>query len=143
MVYKIALWKADIQKRGTNPGGNLDEVDLSLFSGTDVEDDAGEDSASSEDGMNAIRKDLERQKQVSPPSSPKENRYLTGFMRSPDKQQAVAQAKQALDEDSISLHSSFKQADNESSAEKQGQRTGDVTGHGGSMSVQHGSPAFP
>jgi hypothetical protein len=94
-------------------------VDLSLFSGTDVKDDAGEDSASSEDGMNAIRKDLERQKQVSPPSSPMENKkYLSGFMKSPDKQQAEAQAKQASDEDSISLPSSFKQANNGSSAKK-------------------------
>jgi hypothetical protein len=63
-------------------------VDLSLFSGTDVEENSGEDSDSSEDGMKAIRDDLERQKQVSPPSSPMQNKYLTGFMRSPDKQQA-------------------------------------------------------
>jgi hypothetical protein len=136
VAYRNALLKAGIEKWGTNHGGSLGQVDLSILSGIDVEDDAGEDSASSEDGMNAIRKDLERQKQVSPPTSPKENRYLTGFMRSSDKQQAVAQAKQALDEDSISLPSSFKQAGNGSSAEKQGQRTGDVTGHGGSMSVQ-------
>ncbi len=53
-----------------------------------------------------------------------------------------AQAKQALDKDSFSLLSSSEQAGDSSSSKKQGQRTGDVTGHGGSMSVQHGSPSL-
>ncbi len=61
-------------------------------------------------------------------------------MKSSDKQQPDAQAKQALDKDPISLPSPLKQAENRASAKKQGQKTGDVTGHGGSMSVQHGSP---
>ncbi len=60
LAYKIALRKAGIKKGGTKDSGNLGEVDLSLFSETDVEDNSGEDSASSEDGMKAIRDDLER-----------------------------------------------------------------------------------
>ena len=31
VAYGIALWKADNQKRGINPGGSLDAVDISLF----------------------------------------------------------------------------------------------------------------
>ncbi len=139
LVYKIALWEADVKKKGNNPGGNLGEVDLSFISGTDVEENSGEDSDSSEDQTKAIRNDLERQKQVTPSTSPLQNKYFAGFMKSSGKQQSDAPAKQAPDEDSISLPSSYTQADNGSSAEKQGQRTGDVTGHGGSMSVQHGS----
>ncbi len=30
LAYRIALWKADSQKRGINPGSNLDAVDISL-----------------------------------------------------------------------------------------------------------------
>jgi hypothetical protein len=141
LKYKLALWEADVKKMGSNPGGNLGNVDLSSLSETDDEEDSGEDTDSSDDGMKVIADDLERQKKVSPPSSPKENRYLVGFMKSSDKQPQDAQAKQALDKDPISLFSPLEQAVNEASAKKQGQRTGDVTGHGGSMSVQHGS--FP
>ncbi len=94
------------------------------------------------DGIKAIRDDLVRQRQISPPRSPKENRFLPGFMKSPDKQPQDAQAKQALDKDSIFLISLLEQAGNGSSAKKQGQRTGDVPGHGGSMSVQLGSPSL-
>jgi hypothetical protein len=47
LAYNIALWKADSQKRGINPGSNLDAVDISLSSETDDEDNSGEDSDSS------------------------------------------------------------------------------------------------
>jgi hypothetical protein len=54
-----ALWKADVKKKYNNPGGNSGEVDISLLSGTDVEGNIGEDSDSSEDGMEAMRDNLE------------------------------------------------------------------------------------
>jgi hypothetical protein len=73
MAYGIALWKAESLKRGINPGSSLDAVDISLSSETDDKNDSGEDSDSSEDGMQVIRNDLLRQGQVSPPSFPKEN----------------------------------------------------------------------
>ncbi len=69
MAYGIALWKADDQKRGINPGSSLNTVDISLSSETDNKDDSGEDTDSSEDGIQAIRDDLSRQEQVSPPLS--------------------------------------------------------------------------
>ena len=53
-----------------------------------------------------------------------------------------ALAKQALDKDPISLFSSHDQAEDAALAKKHGQRTGDVQGHGGSMSVQHGSSSL-
>ncbi len=70
MAYGIALWKADNQKRGINLVRNLDAVNISLSSETDNKDNSGEDSDSSEDGVQGIRDDLMRQKQVFPPSSP-------------------------------------------------------------------------
>ncbi len=75
LAYRIALWKADCLKRGINPGSNLDAVDISLSSESDSKDSSGEESDSSADGMQAIRNDLLRQRQVSPPTSPKENEY--------------------------------------------------------------------
>jgi hypothetical protein len=54
-AYGIALWKADNQKRGINSGGSLGAVDISLSSETDDKGDSGEDSDSSEDGMQVIR----------------------------------------------------------------------------------------
>ncbi len=69
LAYGIALWKADSQKKGINPGSNLDAVDISHSSETDDKDISGEDSESSEDGMQVIRDDLLRQKQATPPSS--------------------------------------------------------------------------
>ncbi len=87
LAYGIALWKADSQKRGINPGSNLDAADISFSSETDDKDNSGEDSDSSEDGMQVIRNDLLRQRQVSPPSSPKENQFLAGLMKSPAKLQ--------------------------------------------------------
>ncbi len=118
-------------------------MDISLSLETDSEDGRGEDSNFSEDGMQVIRNDPLKQRQVSPSSSPySENKYLAGFMRSPDKTQTDAQAKQALDEDPLSLDSPFKQAVDSTSDERQGQKTGDVSGHDGSMSAQHGSPSF-
>ena len=139
LAYKIALWKADSQKRGVNQGNNLGSVDISLFSDTGDEDSSGEDSDSSEDGMQAIRNDLLRQKQVSSPTSPLQNKFLAGFMKSPDKPRTDAQAKQALDEDPFSLTPSVKQAEDSSLNEKQGQNTGNVTGHGGIKPSQRGS----
>ncbi len=130
------------EKKGINPGSNLDAVNISLSSETDGEDSSGEDSDSSLDGMQVIRNDLLRQKQVSPSTSPKENKYLAGFMKSPVKPQPDAQARQALDKDPFSLISPTKQAEDGSSDAKQGQRTGDVPGHGGSMSAPHGSLSF-
>jgi hypothetical protein len=88
--------------------------------------------------MQVIRKDLLRQRQVSPPSSPKENQFLTGLMKSPEKSQLDQQSKQALDKDPLSLRSPTKQAEKDSSNAKQGHRTGDVTGHGGSVSASLG-----
>ncbi len=73
VAYGIALWKADDQKRGIDPGGSLDAVDISLSSETDDKNDIGEDT---EDGTQVIRNDSLRPEQVSPPSSPKENRFL-------------------------------------------------------------------
>ena len=105
----------------------------------DDEEDSGTDSDSSEDGIKAIRDDLARQKQVQPPSSPKENRFLAGFMKPTQEQQQKVEAKRALDKDPISLIPPFVQAANEPSLEELGQTTGDVPGHGSSMAVQHGS----
>ena len=92
--------------------------------------------------MRAIRDDLARQKQVNPPSSPKENRFLAGFMKPSQQHQQQEQAKQALDKDPISLVPPFEQAANESSSNEPGQRTGDVPGHGSSVAVQHGSSSL-
>ncbi len=50
-AYGIALRKADNQKRGINPGGNLGAVDISFSSETDDQDNSGEDSDSSEDEL--------------------------------------------------------------------------------------------
>jgi hypothetical protein len=135
VAYGIALWKADNQKRGINPGSNLDAVDISFCSETEDKNNSGEDSDSSEDGMQVIRNDLLRQRQVSPPSSPKENQFLVGLMKSPAKLQLDQQSKQALDKDSLSLLSPTKQANKDSVEANQGRRTGDVTGHGGSVSA--------
>ncbi len=142
LAYRIALWKADSQKRGINPGSNQDAVNISLSSEADSEDSSGEDSDPSEDGMQAVRDVPLRKKQVSPSTSPKKNKYLTGFMKSPAKPQPDVQAKQALDKDPFSLISPTKQAERGSLDAKQGQRVGDVTGHGGIMSAQHGSPSL-
>jgi hypothetical protein len=60
LAYRIALWKADSQKRGINPGSNPDAVNISLSSEADSEDSSGEDSDPSEDGMQAERNDLLR-----------------------------------------------------------------------------------
>jgi hypothetical protein len=63
-------------------------------------------------------------------------------MKSPVKPQPDVQAKQALDKDPFSLISPTKQAENGSLDAKQGQRAGDVTGHGGSVCAPHGSPSL-
>ncbi len=113
-------------------------MDISLSSETDDKDNSGEDSDSSEDGMQVIRNDLLRQKQVTPPSCPKENQFLADFMKSPVKPQLNEQAKQALDKDPLSLISPTKQVEKGSSDAKQGHKTGDVMEHGGSVSASHG-----
>ena len=102
-AYKIALWKADSLKKGINPEQSWEAVDFSPVSDTYSEDSGQESSSSSEDGLEVIRKDLLRQKQVTSSSSPSENKYLAGFMRSPDKSQPDAQAKRALEKDPFSL----------------------------------------
>ncbi len=79
------------------------------------------------DGMQVIKNDLLRQRQVSPPSSPKENEFLAGLMKSPAKPQLDQQLKQALDKDSLSLLSPTKQAEKDPADANQGHRTGDVT----------------
>jgi hypothetical protein len=65
LKLKIALWEADVRKKGGNPGRNLDNVDLSSLDKKDDEEDSAEDSNSSDDGMKAMREDLERQRKVS------------------------------------------------------------------------------
>jgi hypothetical protein len=136
---ELLCWKQGSRRGGTNLG----EVDLSLHSGTDAEENNGEDSDASENNTKALRDDLERRNQVTPPSSPLQNKYLTGLMKSPEKRLADAQAKQALDEDPIySLSSSQNQVRSSLSALKAKSRAGDVTEHGGSMSAQHGSPSL-
>ncbi len=95
-TYGIALWKVDKQKRGINSGGNLGAVDISLSSETDDQNNSGEDSDSSEDGMQVIRDDSLRLEQVSPPSFPKENRFLAGLMKSPPKLQLEEHSRPAL-----------------------------------------------
>ena len=53
-----------------------------------------------------MMEDLEKQwPKVSPPSSPKQSEFLTGLMKSPDKQHAKAAAKLTLDEDPLFLPS--------------------------------------
>ncbi len=47
LKYKLALWEADVKKKGSNSGDNLGKVDLSSLSETDDEENSGEDSDSS------------------------------------------------------------------------------------------------
>jgi hypothetical protein len=137
-AYGIALWKAENQKRGINSGGSLGAVDISLSSETDDKGDSGEDSDSSEDGLQTIRDDLLRQGQVSPPPSPKANRFLASLMKSPPKLQLEEQSRQNLDKEPLSLVSPTNQARLDSKDANLGRRTGDVTGQGGSVSASLG-----
>ena len=98
------------QKRGINSGGSLGAVDISLSSETDDKGDSGEDFDSSEDGLQAIKDDLLRQGQVSPPPSPKANRFLASLMKSPPKLQLEEQSRQDLDKEPLSLVSPTNQA---------------------------------
>ena len=75
-AYKIALWKADSLKMGIITERSWEAVDFSPVSDTYSEDSGQESSSSSEDGLEVIRKDLLRQKQVASSSSPSENKYL-------------------------------------------------------------------
>ncbi len=113
-------------------------MDISFSSETDDKDNSGEDSDPSEDGMQVIRNDLLRQKQISPPSSSKDKQFLVGLMKSPAKLQLDEQSKQALDKEPLSLLSPTKQAEKGSSDAKQDHRAGDVTRHGGSVSASLG-----
>ena len=122
----------------------MDAEDISLSQESGSDDSSGEDSDSSEDGMQGMRSDLESQKQVSPSTFSKENEYLTSFMKPSVKPQLEERAQQSLDKESSSLTSPTKQAEDRALDAKQGQRAGDVTGHGGSMSAPHGSlPLIP
>ena len=128
MAYKIALIKADSQKRGIKPSGIADAVDLSLSPLSDSKDGREEESDASKD-----------KRQVSSPTSPKENAYLAGFMKSPAKPQADIKAKRGKDKDFLSLIAPTTQVESVVVDAKGIQRAGDVSGHGGSMSAQHGS----
>jgi hypothetical protein len=138
VAYGIALWKADNQKRGINLGSSLNAVDISLSSETDDKNYSGEDSDSTEEGMQAIRDDLLRQEQVSPPSSPNQNQFLAGLMKSPPKLQLEEQSRPALDKESLSPVFPTKQAKSDLADANQGHKTGDLTGHGGSVSASLG-----
>ncbi len=59
-------------------------------------------------------------------------------MKSPAKLQLDEHSKQALNKDPLSLLPPTKQAEKGSSDAKQGHRTGDDTGHGGSVSASLG-----
>ncbi len=89
LAYRIALLKVGVKKGGTNLG----EVDLSLFSETDGEENGEDDSDASEDKTKALRKDVQRRNQVSPPSSPEQNEYLNHLMKLPEMRQAEARIR--------------------------------------------------
>jgi hypothetical protein len=76
------------------PKGSSKEMDISLFSETEGDEGSGNDP-------DALLLHLKKQwpNQVSPlsVSSPKQNEYLTGLMKSPQKRQVEAVAKLALD----------------------------------------------
>ncbi len=113
-------------------------MDISFSSETDDKGDCGEDSDSSEDGMQVIRDDLVRQGQVSPPPSPKENRFLTSLMKSPPKLQLEEQSRQDMDKEPLSLIPPKNQARLDSAVENLGCKTGEVAGQGGSVSASLG-----
>jgi hypothetical protein len=92
--------------------------------------------------MQVMRNDSLRKEHVSPPSSPKENRFLAGLMKSPPKLQLQEQSRPALDKEPLSPVSPTKQAKSDSADANQGHKTGDVTGHGGSVSASLGLSTF-
>jgi hypothetical protein len=59
-------------------------------------------------------------------------------MKSPPKLQLEEQSRPALDKESLSSVSPTKQAKSDSADANQGHKTGDVTGHGGSVSASLG-----
>jgi hypothetical protein len=59
-------------------------------------------------------------------------------MKAPSKLQLSEQSKPALDKNSLSLLSTTKQAEKDPADANQGHRTGDVMGHGGSVSASRG-----
>ena len=117
-------------------------MEYAPVSDTYSEDSDQDSSSSSEDGLQLIRNDLEKQRQRRRALSPDENRYLDGLKRATDKPLADAQGKQALDKDPLSFVSHLKQAGIITSKEEQLRKAGDVTGHGGSVSAHHGTPSF-
>ncbi len=88
--------------------------------------------------MQAVRNDLLRPEQVSPSSSPQENRFLAGLMKSPPKLQLEEQSRPVLDKEPLSPVSPTKQAKSDPADANQGHKTGDVAGHGGSVSASLG-----
>jgi hypothetical protein len=95
------------------------------------DDDEGSDDASdsSEERSAEILRELDQQSsnQVKASSSPEQNEYLASLMKPSERQQTMVTTKLTLHKDPLSLtHSATK---------KRVSRTGDVTGHCGSMSV--------
>ncbi len=83
LKYKLALWEADIKKKGGNPGRHLGNSDFSSLPDTEDQNDSAEDSSSSDDGLRAIREkilalkeDLESQRKVTPPAPLKRTSFL-------------------------------------------------------------------
>ena len=71
---------------------------ISLLSDTDGEEGSDHDSVASEEVAANMMNELEKQwPKVSPHSSPKQNEFLTGIMKSPDKQQAASKSSSEAD----------------------------------------------
>ena len=76
----------------------IKDSEISLLSDTDGEESSVHDSVASEEVAANMMDDLEMQwPKVSPPSSPKQNEFLTGLMKSPDKQQAASKGSSEAD----------------------------------------------
>jgi hypothetical protein len=76
----------------------IKDSEISLLSDTDGEEGSVHDSVASEEVAANRMDDMEMQwPKVSPPSSPKQNEFLTGLMKSPDKQQAASKDSSEAD----------------------------------------------
>jgi hypothetical protein len=76
----------------------IKDSEISLLSDTDGEEGSDHDLVASEEVAANMMDDLEmRWPKVSPPSSPKQNEFLTGLMKSPDKQQAASKGSSEAD----------------------------------------------
>jgi hypothetical protein len=111
------------------PKGGSSKRRISLLSDTDEGGSDNTSDSSKERGAERLL-ELERQRssQVSPPSSPKQNEFLTGLMKRLERQQAKAATKQTLDKDPLSLSPFLVQAQYNAGTEEVQPRTGDVTG---------------